>query len=509
MLLLGKQGWKFLTDPDALVSRVFKAKYFPKGDFLSAPLGYRPSYVWRSITATQAMLREGFRWRIEDCRALNVWTEPWLRDDQSCYIETVPNMQLDELTDNELQLKNLTVHDLLIPDLQLWDETLINLIFSARDAQVICNMQPPPEGGENVRIWRHEKRGHYSVKSAYRVAQERCGRSPSLREDGPWKQLWRLTLQPKLKHMVWRFSKGVAATRSILMHRGVALVDECGCCSAIGETLEHLVFECSLARGCWVVSGLLHWVSSLEGFNTDIKRWLFAVVTSGAEHLIQKTLAILWGVWRERNDRVFLRKATTPEAVSRRSLDELQEWMDFQKERLPTRPRRTAECPRWHVPPVQMVKCNLDVAMFPHERTFGLGIVVRDATGCILQILMQQKAGVIDVREAECAAMLTALGWIQSMGYEQVVFETDNQSVARAINGSEMDVSEFGTMVSACRRILDHQPSYTVSWIRRSRDGVAHELARRSRSLASTLVGATPPDDLSFVINDVCFNLSH
>jgi hypothetical protein len=49
LAMLGKQGWNFLTNPDAMVSRIFKAKYFPNGDFLGASLGHNPSYVWRSI----------------------------------------------------------------------------------------------------------------------------------------------------------------------------------------------------------------------------------------------------------------------------------------------------------------------------------------------------------------------------------------------------------------------------------------------------------------------------
>jgi len=30
LAMLGKQGWKFQTDPTSLVSRIFMARYFPK-----------------------------------------------------------------------------------------------------------------------------------------------------------------------------------------------------------------------------------------------------------------------------------------------------------------------------------------------------------------------------------------------------------------------------------------------------------------------------------------------
>lgn len=47
--LLAKQKWRFITKPNSLISRVFKAKYFPISNFMHANLGNNPSYVWKSI----------------------------------------------------------------------------------------------------------------------------------------------------------------------------------------------------------------------------------------------------------------------------------------------------------------------------------------------------------------------------------------------------------------------------------------------------------------------------
>ena len=46
LAMLGKQGWRFLSNPDSLVSRVFKARYFADSDFLNASLGSSPSFIW-------------------------------------------------------------------------------------------------------------------------------------------------------------------------------------------------------------------------------------------------------------------------------------------------------------------------------------------------------------------------------------------------------------------------------------------------------------------------------
>jgi hypothetical protein len=43
--MLAKQGWRIIQNPSSLMAEVFKAKYFPHGDFLSASLGNRPSFA--------------------------------------------------------------------------------------------------------------------------------------------------------------------------------------------------------------------------------------------------------------------------------------------------------------------------------------------------------------------------------------------------------------------------------------------------------------------------------
>lgn len=54
--MLGKQGWRLLSNPQTLVSKLFKARYFPKSSFVEASLGSNPSYAWRSIMAAQKVI---------------------------------------------------------------------------------------------------------------------------------------------------------------------------------------------------------------------------------------------------------------------------------------------------------------------------------------------------------------------------------------------------------------------------------------------------------------------
>jgi len=78
LAMLGKQGWKFITEPNSLVARIFKAQYFPSGSYLTATLGHNPSYVWRSIMRARFIVRGGAKWSIDTGANISILNEPWL-----------------------------------------------------------------------------------------------------------------------------------------------------------------------------------------------------------------------------------------------------------------------------------------------------------------------------------------------------------------------------------------------------------------------------------------------
>jgi hypothetical protein len=57
--MLGKQGWRIMTNPDILISKIYKVRYIPRCDFLDTNLGHNPSFVWRSICNSKFILRAG------------------------------------------------------------------------------------------------------------------------------------------------------------------------------------------------------------------------------------------------------------------------------------------------------------------------------------------------------------------------------------------------------------------------------------------------------------------
>ncbi|XP_059442083.1 uncharacterized mitochondrial protein AtMg00310-like [Corylus avellana] len=62
--LLAKQSWRLWKEPESLVVKIMKAKYYPDGSILDAKVGAKPSFAWRSIHSSCDVLKEDLFWRI-------------------------------------------------------------------------------------------------------------------------------------------------------------------------------------------------------------------------------------------------------------------------------------------------------------------------------------------------------------------------------------------------------------------------------------------------------------
>ena len=95
------------------MAKVLKALYFKKTDFLNAKLGYRPSFIWRSILWGRQMLHQGLRWRIGNGEQVKIYNCNWIPRPSTFKIVSAPTLPLEA-----------TVF-LFINDEHNWNEALI------------------------------------------------------------------------------------------------------------------------------------------------------------------------------------------------------------------------------------------------------------------------------------------------------------------------------------------------------------------------------------------------
>lgn len=98
LAMLVTESYRFIKSPEALVSKVYRARYFPKNSFLHANIGNNPSIIWRSVIEAHEIIRKGVRWRIGDGKDVMVWGELWLPYSSNLMIQIEAPSYLQEAT---------------------------------------------------------------------------------------------------------------------------------------------------------------------------------------------------------------------------------------------------------------------------------------------------------------------------------------------------------------------------------------------------------------------------
>jgi len=128
--LLAKQCWRLIQNPQSLVTRIVKAKYYPHGSPLEVCLCKRPSFEWGSIASARELLKDGLVWRIGNGENVNIWGDKWLPT------PTTYAIQSSRHTFSEYA----KVVELIDPDTKGWNVPLLKNIFWTEEAELISQI---------------------------------------------------------------------------------------------------------------------------------------------------------------------------------------------------------------------------------------------------------------------------------------------------------------------------------------------------------------------------------
>ncbi|XP_062099843.1 uncharacterized protein LOC133805695 [Humulus lupulus] len=361
----GKQGWRLLVRDNSLVGKVFKARYYPRGSFLSASLGSNPSFIWPSILESQNLVAKGARWSIGSSKRISILHDPWLPDESSpCVIPDHPGL-IDK-----------KVCSLVRVDRKEWDLEVISDMFVRRDIDLILSIPLSDDFDGDAWQWSKETSGSYSVRSAYKLIQETNGRWAVSDSLGFWRKLWNLKIPPKDKNILWRATVGCLPTSMQLHSRHVDVPLLCFVCNSRMESILHALVTCNFARGCWARAK----VGVLAGPFTEFGDWLEEVFSKGNFEITAEARVLCWEMWKARNNLVWNQK--------RSSVEE----------------RQGDGNEHWNLPRYEIIKVNVDAAIFAPEGNFGVGCVARDSEGHLIEAFSSLKVGRVKPLEAEALA---------------------------------------------------------------------------------------------------------
>ncbi|GAU47271.1 hypothetical protein TSUD_280940 [Trifolium subterraneum] len=253
----------------------------------------------------------------------------------------------------------------------------------------------------------------------------------SLSVNGEWRKIWDMRLPPKLKHFCWRLLRGCLPTRFNLHRRGVQCQTICALCNNATEDELHLFTDCANAILCWKEVNL--WQSLEHQFlqSGSFSSIIFSIISSMEETKQSLFAAVLWSIWRARNECIWENKQANPVASCRLAFDLIRDfnWCHnmLNAYHMPTHVHT------WEKPLVNWLKCNVDGAIFTTEAKFGIGICFRDSSGSFVQAHTMTFPFEVTAVECEATAMKHALALALSNAFERVLFESDCQQVMNAL----------------------------------------------------------------------------
>jgi len=230
----------------------------------------------------------------------------------------------------------------------------------------------------------------------------------------------------------------------------------------------------------------------------DFTSLLFYFFSGLKPHIQRATSMILWSLWKSRNSKLWEGIDTPSPLIVQRAHNSLHEWCCLQRARQPNQNIHQDE--RWVKPPPSSLKCNVDRALFNNNTITGLNICFRNSSGTLHYGLSKYSLYTSPPSEAEALSLLEALTFPDNQGMEFVIFESDCKLVVDTIISTSTPSNEFGDIIYRCKTLLASHNNYSVFYVRRQANRVAHNIARASLSHPSPYLFFDVPDYVSPLI---------
>ncbi|GAA0153793.1 hypothetical protein LIER_11950 [Lithospermum erythrorhizon] len=235
----GKEVWRLLIEPTSVLAKVFKAKYFSDEDYWTASMGPKSSFTWRSLISVRNIMKQAIRWKTGDGKTIRIWEDNWLNH----------TWLRKHITPTLEDFPNATVSDLIDKDIGTWNISKVRSGFYNVDSKEILKISLNNLNQADTLLWGPHQKGCFSVKTAYEfihtLSQETSsGPTTSNSQRFNYKKFWKIKIQGKIKHFLWRALYDNLATSNKLRQRKVEVQQTFILCGIQEETVVHVLHLC-------------------------------------------------------------------------------------------------------------------------------------------------------------------------------------------------------------------------------------------------------------------------
>ncbi|XP_042974784.1 uncharacterized protein LOC122306423 [Carya illinoinensis] len=320
--------------------------------------------------------------------------------------------------------ENLKVNSLIDANTGWWNVHMMRALFNPNLIQQILKLHISVNSEDSL-YWSHEKNGSFSVKSAYRFIQQHhhllYGQSSSGSSEAVfWKSLWHLKLPKKMKIFAWRACQEKLPTYLNLKKRHVLDDATCVLCNQGMEDAAHALRN----------------------------KQLYENISMPFNVTVNNALAL-----EKEYEQVHLFDASNP---------------------------KISKVVRWHPPPSDFLKLNIDGATFPELSVAGVGVVLRNHKGEVIVACSKVEKEVSSAEFIEAVALLRGLQLCVQWGIPKLMLETDCLILVNALNGNSECLTDFAFILQDIRRLMAAFQEVKVVHVNHLGNQVAHLLARHA-----------------------------
>ncbi|XP_018453416.1 uncharacterized protein LOC108824478 [Raphanus sativus] len=214
----------------------------------------------------------------------------------------------------------------------------------------------------------------------------------------------------------------------------------CQICGLEGESINHVLFSCTLACQVWAISGF----PSPQGGFDDSSVWtnmsyLFATWRTKVEiqWLTNQFPWVLWYLWKNRNSLFFEGILYDGEQTCSKAKEEAQLWclaQEIEQNGVMETHHRPSLDQEWRPPPDGVLKCNIGMRWAKRKKELGAAWVLRDSRGEVLLHSRHSFADVLTKDEAHFLSLAWAVESMLSHNCRSVYFYSEGSLSINAIN---------------------------------------------------------------------------
>ncbi|XP_059446364.1 uncharacterized protein LOC132177903 [Corylus avellana] len=273
----------------------------------------------------------------------------------------------------------------------------------------------------DVQIWRGNRSGEFSVRSAYHLAVELEGRTVSecskqVKESSLWKTLWHLPISNAGKNFFCRACHNVLPTKDNLLRRKVIKEPFCPICEREPETVMHAIWSCLAATDVWGCSKKVFQKCAIEG-NDFMLVAEFILGRCGKEDAAL-FIHLAHQIWMRRNKWVHEGNFINPNVLTKEAQAYVHEFQKVNELATSATDENVNknENVKWSAPTQGWLKVNWDVAIDKAGGRMGIGAIVREEKGNVIATMCKTQSGSFEPTMGEALASFHAAILCRDLG---------------------------------------------------------------------------------------------